>query len=181
MSRSIKVLLVMVLAVGALSLRVWAGEKHDMSKRLEKKMPAEFEKMKSLVGTWTGKAKMHGDKEEKVKIVYKLTAGGSAILELFNPGTSHEMATIYNVENGQVCMTHYCALGNAPKMRFKGMTDNSISFEMKGKDGISSDKEMHMHALTIIWKDKNHISAEWTSYTDGKAQPAHAFNLSRKK
>lgn len=181
MSRSIKMLLVMVLAMGLLSLRVWAGEKHDMSKMPEKKMPAEFDKLKSLVGTWTGKSKMHGDKEEKIKITYGLTAGGTAILERFMPGTPHEMATVYNVEDGKLCMTHYCMLGNAPKMRLKGSTDNSVSFEMKGKEGISSDKEMHMHALTITWKDANHISADWTSYMDGKAQPAHAFNLARKK
>lgn len=168
-------------AVGLLSLNLFAAEKHDMSKMPEKKMPAEFEKLKSLVGTWTGKAKMHGDKEENVKITYGLTAGGTAILEKFSPGTSHEMATIYNVEDGRLCMTHYCMLGNAPKMRLKGSTKDSLSFEMKGKEGISSDKEMHMHSLTITWKDADHISTGWTSYNDGKPAPCSTFNLARKK
>ena len=144
-------------------------------------MPAEFVKMKSLVGTWTGKSKMHGDKAQKIKVTYSLTAGGSAIIEKLFPGTPNEMTSVYHLEDGKLCMTHYCMLGNCPKMMLKGSTENSLSFEMKGRDGISSSKEMHMHALNIIWKDKNHISEDWISHQDGKAAPSAPFELTRKK
>ena len=180
MSRWIKVVMLSVLVMGGLSLRAWADEKHDMSNMPEKKMSAEFTKLKSLVGTWTGKSKMHGDKMENIKVVYSLTGGGSAVLERICPGTPGEMASVYHVEDGKLCMTHYCSLGNAPKMTFKGSTDNSLSFEMKGKDGIASEKETHMHGLTITWKDKNHIAASWLLYQDGKAAPCSTFNLTRK-
>jgi hypothetical protein len=181
MSRLVKVAMVAVMALaGALSLRAWAGEKHNMSKMPAQKMPAEFEKLKSLVGTWTGKAKMHGEKEENMVVTYELTAAGSAIVEKFNPGTPGEMVSVYNVEGGKVRMKHYCSMGNAPVMTLKKATDKSLNFEMKGVNGISSAKELHMHGLTITWTDKDHIAAEWVSYNKGKAEPCHAFNFTRK-
>jgi len=181
MNRWMKAATLSVLVLGGLSRLAWAVETHDMSKMPERKMPAEFVQLKSLAGTWTGKSKMHGDKGQNIKVVYSLTAGGSAILERLFPGTPGEMVSVYHVEDGKVCMTHYCALGNAPKMTLKGSTKDSLSFEMKGKDGIASEKEPHMHALTIAWKDKNHIATNWTSYQDGKASPCSTFNLTRKK
>lgn len=163
----------LVAAVPAL----WAGDRMTEGP----KMPAEFEKLKSLVGTWTGETKMHGDKEEAFKVTYELTSGGSVVMERLNPGTPHEMVTMYHLEGGKLCMTHYCMLGNSPKMRMKKATEDSIFFEMRGKEGISYSKEMHMHALNIRWKDMDHIAAEWVMYKDGKAQPGHVFNMARKK
>jgi len=139
----------------------------------------EFEKMKSLVGNWTGKCKMGCLKDQDLLVNYKLTAGGTAVLETIAPGTPKEMTTVYHLENGKLVMNHYCTMGNCPKMTLKKSSDNELSFEMRGKDGISSVKEPHMHALDIIWKDANHISASWVMYTDGKANPVEPFVLTR--
>ncbi len=140
----------------------------------------EFEKMKSLVGNWTGQCKSGCMAEKNLQVNYKLTAGGTAVLETLAPGTPMEMTTVYHLEKGKLVMTHYCTMGNCPKMTLKKSSDNELDFEMKGKDGISSLKEAHMHALDIIWKDPNHISASWISYTNGKANPADPFILTRK-
>jgi len=140
----------------------------------------EFEKMKSLVGTWSGKCKMGCLKDQDLEVDYKLTAGGTAVLETIAPGTPKEMTTVYHMENGKLVMNHYCTMGNCPKMTLKKSSDNELFFEMKGKDGISSAQEPHMHALDITWKDPDHISASWVMYTDGKANPVVPFVLTRK-
>ena len=41
---------------------------------------AEFEQIKSLEGKWEGTSVMHG-KEVPVSVIYKTTAGGSAVVE----------------------------------------------------------------------------------------------------
>ncbi len=46
----------------------------------------------------------------------KLTAGGSAILEVIFPGNEHEMETLYHVDGGEV-VTHCGMLGDAPRMK----------------------------------------------------------------
>jgi len=167
-----------VLAALVLSQALVMADK-DMAAQKPTTSP-EFEKMKSLVGNWTGKAKMGCLADQDLEVDYKLTAGGSAVVETIAPGTPKEMTTVYHMENGKLVMNHYCTMGNCPKMTLKKSSDNELSFEMKGKDGISSAKEPHMHALDITWKDPNHISASWVMYTDGKANPVEPFVLTRK-
>ncbi len=175
---NLKKVILMVGAVLILGPGLVMADK-DMAASQQATSP-EFEKMKSLVGDWTGRAKMGCLSDQDLRVNYKLTAGGNAVLETIAPGTTKEMTTVYHLENGKLVMTHYCTMGNCPKMTLKKSSDNELSFEMKGKDGIGSLKEPHMHALDIVWKDPNHISASWIMYTDGKANPADPFVLTRK-
>jgi hypothetical protein len=144
------------------------------------KMPAEFDKLKGLVGTWKGTADMMG-KQTEVTNTFELTSNGSALLEKVCAGSPHEMVSVYCSEGGKLIMTHYCSLGNQPKMSLMKASDNSLVFSMKGTAGIGSAKDMHMHAMTITWKDADHITEDWSMYNDGKSQGAKPFVLTRVK
>src|SRR6187551_3709607 len=51
-----------------------------------------FGKLKQLDGTWTGAVgKPDGD---AAKVIYKVTAGGSVVMETLFPGTDHEMISM---------------------------------------------------------------------------------------
>ncbi len=50
----------------------------------------EFERMKQLVGAWEGTSDM-GKEGAKVRVEYRLTAGGSALVETLSPGAPEEM------------------------------------------------------------------------------------------
>ena len=143
-------------------------------------MPAEFDKLKGLVGTWKGTADMHG-KTSDVTNTFELTSGGSAILEKVCAGSDHEMVSVYSAEGGKMMMTHYCSLGNHPEMSLMKASDNEMDFEMKGTKGIGSVKDMHMHGMTISWKDPDHITETWYLYVGGKKQPGGPFVLARVK
>src|SRR6185369_11800489 len=54
-----------------------------------------FERMKQLVGTWEGTSDM-GKEGEKVRVEYRLTAGGSALVETLFPGSGEEMVSVYH-------------------------------------------------------------------------------------
>ncbi|HSS38989.1 MAG TPA: hypothetical protein VLT58_09480, partial [Polyangia bacterium] len=114
--------------------------------------------LKKLAGTWQGNAKM-GDKTLPVTITYESTAGSTAGL----------------------VMTHYCALGNHPKMTLKKADAHSLSFEATGGEGLRSPSEMHMHAMTVAWTDGDHIRETWTSFDQGKPKDEKVFDLTRKK
>jgi hypothetical protein len=145
-----------------------------------KAAPKELEALKKLVGTWQGKAKM-GPQEVPVTIVYESTAGGTAVLERLFPGTPHEMASVYTAEGDKVVMTHYCALGNHPKMTLKKADPKSLAFEMAGTDGLRAATEPHMHAMTVSFVDADHIREVWTSFDNGVKKEDKAFDLARKK
>src|SRR5262245_8705906 len=146
MKQALAVLFVVCIASPAFAS---PGKEHDHS-AMKPKTNESFEQMKKLIGTWEGTSKM-GGKEEKVTATYELTSGGNAILEKLMAGTPHEMVSIYHPEGKTVAMTHYCMVGNQPKMVMKTSTPTSVAFEMKGASGIGSKKEMHMHAVDIKW------------------------------
>ncbi len=141
-------------------------------------MPKEFDTLKSLVGTWEGKpAEGHGD--DMMTVTYELTSGGTAISEKMVAGKM-EMLTVYHMAGKKLGLTHFCAVGNSPRMMLKKATDNSLAFEMKGADGVGSMKENHMHALTLTMKDADNLTQEWTNMEKGKKTPV-VFTLTRKK
>jgi hypothetical protein len=140
--------------------------------------PEALQALKKLAGTWQGSAKM-GDKMVPVTIVYEATAGGSAVLERLFPGTPHEMVSVYTADGGGVAMTHYCTLGNHPKMVLKKADTHALSFELTGTDGLRSAAEPHMHAMTISFVDGDHIRETWTSFAGGKPKEDKLFELAR--
>jgi len=61
---------------------------HDMPSPVIAK---DFESNESSSRTWEGKAKM-GGKDVATNVSYKLTSGGTAIIETLAEGTPHEMS-----------------------------------------------------------------------------------------
>jgi hypothetical protein len=174
MNRPFTLALVLLAASSA-----YATTDHDHHKMPPAKTNRTFDQMKQLIGTWEGMTKM-GDKETQVTATYEMTSGGNAIIERLFAGTPHEMISIYHPEGNTVAMTHYCMMGNQPKMKVKKSDEKSVTFEMVGNTGLSSPKEMHMHGLNMTWISPTSISQEWTSFDKGKKVDAKVFTLTKK-
>jgi hypothetical protein len=71
--------------LGATAFRALAADGAPVEAR------AAFERMKSLAGEWSDPALGEG---AAGKVVYKVTANGSAVMETLFPGTGHEMVTM---------------------------------------------------------------------------------------
>jgi hypothetical protein len=152
-----------------------AGEHHPASTAGS----AELERMKQLAGAWEGTSDM-GKEGEKVRVEYRLTAGGSAVVETLFPGTAEEMVSVYHDRHGKLAMTHYCMLRNQPRMTL-GKADAQtmeLVFARKGND-IDPAKEKHMHAVHIAFTDNNHITQKWTMYENGKDKGGVTLKLTR--
>jgi hypothetical protein len=174
LSHSIRFPLLLSMGLAALTVTAAAAE-HQVAP-----VPKALAPLSRLVGTWQGNAQM-GGKTVAVTITYAATAGGSAIVEHLFPGTPHEMLSVYTAEGDGLAMTHYCALGNHPKMTLKKSDAHSLSFEALGTEGLRSASEMHMHAMTVSWTDGDHIRETWTSFADGRAKDEKVFELARKR
>jgi hypothetical protein len=170
-----KTLCISVLSLLAISGQLFAGEAQAMPKT-----SSEFERMKSLVGTWKGKADM-GQGMMEFTVEYRLISGGSAVEERIFAGTPKEMLTIYHDRKGKLALTHYCMLGNQPGMMFKTADSKSIQFDFDPKCGVDEKSEMHMHALTITFDDADTITQDWKLFQDGKLKDSHPFTLKRVK
>ncbi len=138
----------------------------------------EFEKMKSLVGTWQGKVDM-GQGPVDMTMRYRLLAGGTVLEERVFEGTPQEMVTMYYEKNGKLGLTHYCVMGNRPAMVFKKSDAKSITFDFDKSCGINVAKESHMHSLTIQFDDADTITTRCKALIDGKEMPDHPSTLKR--
>jgi hypothetical protein len=148
----------------------------DEDKKADAKSSA-FESFKQLAGEWTGKGEFG-----EMRIVYKVTSGGTAVVETIDPGGDHEMITMIYPDGESLALTHYCMLGNQPHMKAKAKAvDNKVAFEFVNCSNLKSDKDMHMHNVTFTFVDKNTLKAEWSHYQDGKESGKAVFELTRKK
>jgi hypothetical protein len=134
--------------------------------------------MKTLVGTWTGKTDM-GQGPVDMTVQYSLVAAGSAVEERCFPGTPNEMVSMYYDQGGKLAMTHYCIMGNRPRMLLKSSDDKMIKFDFDKSCGINPKKESHMHALTITFNDANTITTSCKAMMDGKEMAEHPTTLTR--
>lgn len=129
---------------------------------------AGFEKMKTLVGTWV-KADDKGQPSEEVVSVIKLTAGGSAIQETLFPGQPMEMISMYTADGNDLVMTHYCVIGNQPRMRAVAATvGDELKFEFDGGANLNPQKDKHMHSATLKFLDDDRIELAGTAWENGK-------------
>jgi hypothetical protein len=165
--------------VVAVALVAWAAGARAEDKAKDK--ASQLELVKRLAGEWTGKGH-HGDHEMDAAVSYKVTSGGTTVVETLDPGGEHEMVTVYNQEGNDLVLTHYCMLGNQPRMKAeKSEGSNKLVFKFTGAGNLKSDKDPHMHDMTLEFLGDDHIKTTWTFYQDGKAKDKAVFDLKRKK
>lgn len=133
---------------------------------------SDFDKMKTLVGEWEATSA-----EAKSRVTYQLISQGTALLEtIVNEG----MVTVYHPDGGSILMTHYCSAGNQPRMRAQGSQGDTIAFLFVDVANLKSNADGHMQRLVIKFKDKDHVTEEWTWIADGK-ETTSVFQLRRLK
>ncbi len=140
----------------------------------------EFERMKMLVGSWTGKTDM-GQGPIDITLQYRLLAGGTVLEERCFAGTPNEMVSMYYDKGGKLAMTHYCVMGNRPSMLLKSSDAKTIKFDFDTTCGINPAKESHMHALSITFDDADTITTSCKAIMDGKEVPEKPTTLKRVK
>src|SRR5262245_46653612 len=135
-----------------------------------------MERLKSLVGTWEGK----DEQGNPIQLTYKLVSDDNTLIETMdNDKHKESMITVYHIDGDKVMLTHYCSVGNQPRMKEVSSDATSISFSFIDGTNMKAE-DPHMHKLTIRWTDADHIVQEWTMQTEGKDGPPAAFTLQRK-
>jgi len=128
---------------------------------------AALEKLKQLAGTWL-LADKDGKPTDQVASVIKVTAGGSAIVETLFPGQPHEMVSIYTVEGSDLIMTHYCVLGNQPRMKADAKSSaNQIVWRFAGGGNLDPKKDKHMHEATLTIVDNDRLEVNGVGWENG--------------
>lgn len=140
--------------------------------------PPAFEKLKTLVGEWEGKFQ----DGKPVRVTYRLTAEGSALVEAMLPGEPGEMVTVYHPDGDSVMATHYCAAKNQPRMRAQPASGDlkEVAFDFVDITNLASSSAGHMRQLVISFQGEDNFTARWTYRKDGKDEP-EVISYTRRK
>jgi hypothetical protein len=134
-----------------------------------------LDQIKTLDGTWTGK-NSHG---EPLKVTFRETAGGSAILSEIDGEHGHDMVSMIHVDNDRLLMTHYCSTGNQARMSASLSPDGkAITFNYVDATNLKSPDAGHMQKVVFTMPDADHHNEEWTFVDHGKTL-VEVFTLMR--
>jgi hypothetical protein len=165
MPRTIRIALI---AIAAITFAATAFAQTDAQKA--------FASIKSLPGTWEGT----GHEGRPFQVVYKVTAGGSAVMsEILSP--KEDMISMFHLDGAdRLLLTHYCAVGNQPRMQASFSSDGkTITFNYVDATNLDSPEAGHMQRMTLTMLDDNHHTEEWIFSDHGK-EHKELFDLRRK-
>jgi hypothetical protein len=135
-----------------------------------------FATIKSLPGTWEGK----GHDGQTFQVTFKITGGGSAVLSEIQVPKEDMVSMIHLDGPDRLLLTHYCAVGNQPRMQASVSSDGKvITFNYVDATNLASPDSGHMQKMILTVLDENHHTEEWLFVDHGK-EHREIFDLHRK-
>lgn len=152
--------LVVVLAAAAVAAEA-AGQE-----AVQGKAAGALERFKALAGEWKGT----NSKGETVSISYEIVAAGSAVLERFvhSAEDPSPMLTVYHLDKDDLMLTHYCMVGNQPRMRAKTLSGDEVAFDFLDATALASPETGHMHRALFRFQGRDRFTTEWTWRENGR-------------
>jgi hypothetical protein len=176
MIRCASVLMMMAAVLGGCASGAGTGRVVEPASAAQK--ASLLDKMKSLEGEWQSKDPQTG--AMMTACVFRTTSGGTAVQEVMLPGTPHEMVNMYHMDGSTLVVTHYCAMGNQPRMRATSSDGTSIAFAFDSVTNKTAPDQTCMGKLTLEFVDADHLVARWGS-VGGPEDHSPVFELTRKK
>jgi hypothetical protein len=135
-----------------------------------------FDQLKSLTGSWEGKNSIG----QPVQVSYRMTAGGSALMSEI-VGHGETMISMINFDGpNRLLLTHYCAVGNQPRMQASASPDGkTITFNFLDATNLDNPQSGHMDHVVIALLGPDHHTEEWNFIDHGK-EIKEFFDLTRK-
>ncbi len=132
-----------------------------------------FATLKNMPGTWEGTSP-----EGPVKVTFKVTGGGSSVMsEILG---KEDMISMFHMDGDRLLLTHYCAVGNQPRMAATISPDGkTLTFTYFDATNLSAPDAGHMQQMILTVLDENHHTEEWV-FADHGHEHRVTFDLHRK-
>jgi hypothetical protein len=129
---------------------------------------AAFAQLQTLAGEWEGKT----EKGRALKVSYRLTANNTVLIETWTLGPTRESLTLYHMDNESLIATHYCPVGNQPRLRFKeGGSASLFVFEFVSATNLPKPEAAHQHRFEMELLQPNSFARSETYLENGKGEP----------
>ncbi|MGH7243995.1 MAG: hypothetical protein ACREJD_11295 [Phycisphaerales bacterium] len=140
---------------------------------------ATLDRVKSLQGTWNVNADKNGTSQQTI---FTVGGGGNTVREVMFPGSGHEMTNMYHMDGKSIVCTHYCAMGNQPRMAAAASQtspSDTIEFKLVNVSNLRSPNEEYMGEMWLTFKDPNTVEQRWKSFKGSDVKSDMVFVLTR--
>jgi hypothetical protein len=136
---------------------------------------AAFDRLRGLAGEWQAKS----DKGN-FRVTYEVISAGSAVVER-DAIERMAMETIYYLDGSRLLLTHYCMLGNQPRMEARSYNPETgeLKFEFLDITNLAHSDAPHMRDATFHFVDADHLTGEWQFFENGKIERTDTIELTR--
>jgi len=148
-----------------------------------------FARLKILAGNWKGQATMGPAGTAPVRVSFRVTSGGDALMhEMVPDGRSDDPTrgdddaiTMLYIDGDRLILTHYCDSGkNRPRMVGRLSPDGgTVEFDFLDVSGGTKYGHMHRAVFTVI--DADHHTEDWTYMTPADQPDQAHIDLVRAK
>ena len=126
--------------------------------------PNDFEELKKLEGKWAGTLERTDGSSDELTLDYTVTSNGSALVEESDTGGT-EMLSIFNFQNDELLLTHYCGLQNKPISKLTGSNEGVLSFATDSQmSGLTLEKDTYVTSweINLTPEDADKIMYKYT-------------------
>lgn len=148
---------------------------------------ASLDRVKLLQGKWKasdGKGEMQGE------TTFTVGGGGSTVREVMFAGTEHEMTNMYHMDGSSIVCTHYCAVGNQPRMAAEALPaagassvsvapSDTIKFKLVSVSNLRAPDETCMGEMWLTFRDANTVDQRWKSFKGNTVESDFVLTLTR--
>ncbi|MCC7011867.1 MAG: hypothetical protein IT454_04820 [Planctomycetes bacterium] len=139
---------------------------------------ATFERLCKLAGTWQSQDPSGAWYDAAI---FRVSSNGSVVVETMFPGAQHEMTNVYHLDGASVVLTHYCAVGNQPRMRAAATGGDSVAFEFDSVTNVTDPQTDVMSSMDLRFVDDDHVVQSWGSLKKTTHPEPVVFELQRKR
>lgn len=129
---------------------------------------AAFARLSQLAGDWEGQF-ANGRRHT---VNYRLSAGGTVLVETWALAPGRESITVYYVDGDELLATHYCPQGTQPRLRLVGDADGRLSFDLRDGGNLALPGKSHQQAFWLEFPGKDAYRRSETYVENG--QPAQS-------
>lgn len=105
-----------------------------------------FQRLRSLVGDWQGAT----ESGRQFLVSYRMTANDTALVETWTMSPTRQSMTIYHMDGAALIATHYCPIGNQPRLQYRADTSNErLHFTFRDATNMPDPNAAHQHEFWL--------------------------------
>lgn len=124
----------------------------------------QFERLKSLAGHWTGQTPAG----RTLEVDYRLVANGTVLVETWTLSPGRESLTLYFMDGDKLVATHYCPLGNQPRLELASTDpDGGMKFAFRSATNMADPAAAHQDGFEIrmtgedrLWRSETYVEGD---------------------